>query len=70
MVLDCTHDSRPKAANAGGRLRQEEATTAAAGVLNADPSGSDATGVVKQVSIGSGNSQTPCTSQHQRGAQS
>jgi len=37
------HNSRPNPANAAARLRQEEAATSAAGALDADSSGSDAT---------------------------
>jgi len=37
------HNSRPKPANAAALLKQEEAATSAAGALDADSSGSDAT---------------------------
>ncbi len=37
------HNSRPNPANAAALLRQEDAATSAAGALDADSSGSDAT---------------------------
>ena len=37
------HNSRPNPANAAALLKQEEAATSAAGALDADSSGSDAT---------------------------
>jgi hypothetical protein len=43
LISYCPHNSRPNPANAAARLRQEEAATSAAGALDADSSGSDAT---------------------------
>lgn len=43
VVLDHPHNSNPRPANAAARLRQEEAATSAAGALDADSNGSDAT---------------------------
>jgi hypothetical protein len=37
------HNSRPNPANAAALLKQEEAATSAAGALDADSNGSDAT---------------------------
>ena len=37
------HNSNPNPASAAARLKQEEAATSAAGALDADSSGSDAT---------------------------
>jgi len=43
VVLDHPHNSRPNPANAAALLRQEEAATSAAGALDANSSGSNAT---------------------------
>jgi hypothetical protein len=43
MTIDHPHNSNPNPANAAALLKHEEAATSAAGALDADSSGSDAT---------------------------
>ena len=43
VVLDHPHNSNPKPANAAALLKQDEAATSAAGALDADSNGSEAT---------------------------
>jgi hypothetical protein len=43
VVLDYPHNSNPRPTNAAALLRHEDAATSAAGALDADSRGSDAT---------------------------